>query len=104
MNALENVVSKGKSLVVERSASNAYGYMYVCKKHQDGGPRYDAKKKLDGEPKPRHVPGSLQRPPVLAAAALAYFEAGCMGALKAKKDYAERKTAEVSIPASQIQC
>eukprot|EP00966_Prymnesium_polylepis_P041270 957823-Prymnesium_polylepis.1 len=71
MEALENVLFKGKSLIVELSGDNAYGYKYVCKKDEDEkGPRFHAKKKLSGEPKPRHVPGSLQRSPVEAAAAL----------------------------------
>ena len=54
MNALQNVLFKGKSLVVELSAENAYGYKFVCKKDEDeNGERFYAKKKLDGEPKPR---------------------------------------------------
>ena len=35
MEALENVQFNGKSLVVERSADNAYGYKFVCKKDED---------------------------------------------------------------------
>ena len=37
MNALQNVLFKGKSLVVELSAENAYGYKFVCKKDEDVG-------------------------------------------------------------------
>jgi hypothetical protein len=37
MNALQNVLFKGKSLVVELSAENAYGYKFVCKKDEDDG-------------------------------------------------------------------
>ena len=100
MEALENVMFKGKSLIVELSGDNAYGYKFVCKKDEDAdGPRYHAKKKLEGEPKPRHVPGSLQRSPLLAAAALAYFEAGYLGPLKTKKEYKPRRSGEVSCPA-----
>eukprot|EP00966_Prymnesium_polylepis_P166702 3853205-Prymnesium_polylepis.1 len=32
MQALENVTFNGKSLIVERSADNAYGYNFVCKR------------------------------------------------------------------------
>ena len=100
MDALQNVMFKGKSLVVELSAENAYGYKYVCKKDEDeNGERFYAKKKLDGEPKQRTVPGSLQRSPALAAAALAYFEAGYMGPVKAAKQYKSRRSGEVSWPA-----
>ena len=103
MDALQNVMFKGKSLVVERSPDNSYGYKFVCKKDEDANcPRYHAKKKLAGEPKPRHVPGSLQRSPVEAAAALAYFEAGYLGALKDKKPYKTRRSGEVSCPAARF--
>eukprot|EP00966_Prymnesium_polylepis_P118823 2746526-Prymnesium_polylepis.1 len=91
---------KGKSLIVELSGDKPYGYKYVCKKDEDEkGPRFHAKKKLSGEPKPRRVPGSLQRSPVEAVEALAYFEAGYLGALKDKKQYKPRRRGEVSCAA-----
>eukprot|EP00966_Prymnesium_polylepis_P183519 4253017-Prymnesium_polylepis.1 len=61
MQALENVTFNGKALIVERSADNAYGYKFVCKKDEDSeGPRFYAKRKLEGEPKQRSVPGTVE--------------------------------------------
>ena len=97
MNSLENVVYKGKSLVVTKSSDSCTGYENVIQLRIDGKgrPLYAAKFKVDGEPGQRHCPQSLSRVPQESAAALAYFKAGYLGPMPAKKKYAPRRTSEV---------
>ena len=96
MDILENVVFKGKSLIVTKSSASSTGYKNVIKlRTTDNGPVYVAKFKVDGEPGQRNVPKSYSRSPQEAAAALAYFEAGYLGPMPVKKKYSERRTSEV---------
>jgi hypothetical protein len=96
MENLENVEFKGKSLVVTKSSQSSTGYKNVIKLRTDElGPIYVAKFKVEGESGQRNCPKSYSRSPQEAAAALAYFEAGYLGAMPTKKDYAVRRTTQV---------
>ena len=91
-----DVEFKGKSLVVTKSSQSSTGYKNVIKLRTDElGPIYVAKFKVEGESGQRNCPKSYSRSPQEAAAALAYFEAGYLGAMPTKKDYAVRRTAQV---------
>ena len=97
LSTLENVIFEGKSLVVERSEENSTGYKNVFLKDSDKkGPMYYAKVKLDGEQETRTIPGSYQRTPVAAAAALEYYRTGYLGPPQPTKKRKPRRSAEVS--------
>ena len=96
MEALENVEYLGKSLIVTKSSASKTGYKNVIKlRTDDNGPLYVAKFTVEGEPGQRNVPKSYSRSAKESAAKMAYFEAGYLGPMPAKKVYAERKTAQV---------
>ena len=98
MENLENVEFKGKSLVVVKSSQSSTGYKNVIKLRTDAqGPIYVAKFTVEGESGQRNCPKSYSRSPQESAAALAYFEAGYLGAMPTKKNYAARSTAQVSL-------
>ena len=57
MDMLENVVYKGKSLIVTKSSESSTGYKNVIKLRTDAnGPIYVAKFKVEGEPGQRNCP------------------------------------------------
>ena len=101
MELLENVEYRGKSLIVTKSSQSSTGYKNVIKLRTDKeGPIYVAKFKVEGETGQRNCPKSYSRSPQESAAALAYFEAGYLGAMPNKKEYAVHRTAQVCALAS----
>ena len=97
MEALENVVYKGKSLVVTKSSESRTGYKNVILLRTDAkGPIYQAKFQVEGERGQRNCPKSYSRSAQESAAALAYFEAGYLGPMPTKKRYADHRTSQVS--------